>query len=72
MTTPQPFDRIAAADVAAVLERVAGADLAARGGITIISVDAVRDKVGERWERNRAAVWAYVQRRMGEHLQPGD
>jgi hypothetical protein len=72
VTTPQPFDRIAAADVAAVLERVAGADLAARGGITIISVDAVRDKVGERWERNRAAVWAYVQRRMGEHLQPGD
>lgn len=72
MTHDQPLDRIAAADVAAVLERVAGAELAARGAITIISVDAVREKVGERWERNRAAVWAYVQRRMGEHLQPGD
>ncbi|WGM39280.1 hypothetical protein [Caulobacter sp. NIBR1757] len=72
MTHASPLDRIAAADVAAVLERVGGADLAARGAITIISVDAVREKVGERWERNRGAVWAYVQRRMGEHLQPGD
>ncbi len=72
VTTPAPHDRIAATDVAAVLERVAGAELAARGAITVISIDAVRDTVGDRWARNRAAVWAYVQRRMGEHLQPGD
>ena len=72
VTSASPLDRIAATDVAAVLERVAGTDLAARGAITVISVEAVRDKVGDRWERNRAAVWAYVQRRMGEHLQPGD
>ncbi|HYE44150.1 MAG TPA: hypothetical protein VEA44_00090 [Caulobacter sp.] len=69
---PPSNDRIAATDVAAILERVAGADLAARGAINIISVDAVRAKVGERWERNRSGVWAYVQRRMAEHLQPGD
>ncbi|MBX3479260.1 MAG: hypothetical protein KF842_02595 [Caulobacter sp.] len=72
MTKPTSPHRIAAADVAAVLERVSGAELAAQGGINIISVEAIRDKTGSRWERSRSAVWAYVQRRMGEHLQGGD
>jgi len=69
---PPPQDRIAATDVASILERVAGAELAARGAINIISVEAVRAELGERWERNRAGVWSYVQKRMAEHLQPGD
>ena len=69
---PPSQDRIAATDVASILERVAGAELAARGAINIISIEAVRSEVGERWERNRAAVWSYVQKRMAEHLEPGD
>lgn len=54
------------------MEHLAGSELAAQGGITVISVEAIRNKVGHRWERNRAAVWAYVQRKKSEHLQPGD
>lgn len=69
---PPSQDRIAATDVASILERVAGAELAARGSINIISVEAVRNELGDRWERNRASVWSYVQKRMAEHLQPGD
>jgi GGDEF domain-containing protein len=69
---PSPLNRIAAADVAAVLERVSGVELAAQGGINVISVEAIRDKVGGRWEKSRPGVWAYVQMRMAEHLQSGD
>ena len=65
-------DRIAAADAAAALERVAGADLAARGAVNIISVEAVRAVAGSRWERSRQGVWAFVQKRLDEHLSPHD
>jgi hypothetical protein len=65
-------DRIAAADAAAALERVAGADLAARGAVNIISVEAVRAVSGPRWERSRSGVWAFVEKRLDEHLSPHD
>ncbi len=55
-----------------MLERVAGTDLAAGGGVNIISVEAIRDKVGDRWERSRDAVWAYVERRLADHLSHQD
>ncbi|ATQ42592.1 hypothetical protein [Caulobacter mirabilis] len=60
--------RLSAADVAAVLDRFGGHDLLARGSVTVISLAAIRDRTGDRWPRRRADVWAYVERRLDEHL----
>jgi len=61
-------DRLSAADVAAVLDRFGGHDLLARGSVNVISLAAIRDRAGDRWPRKRADVWAYVDRRLAEHL----
>lgn len=63
-----PVERLNAADVAAVLERFGGHDLMGRGAVNIISLAAIRDRSGDRWPRKRPDVWAYVERRLAEHL----
>lgn len=63
-----PVERLNAADVAAVLERFGGHDLMGRGAVNIISLAAIRDRSGERWPRKQPDVWAYVERKLAEHL----
>ncbi|MDO8295693.1 MAG: hypothetical protein Q7T19_04545 [Caulobacter sp.] len=63
-----PIDRLNAADVAALLERFGGHDLMGRGAVNIISLAAIRDRSGDRWLRKRPDVWAYVERKLAEHL----
>ena len=65
---PKTIERITAGGAAAALERLAGTDLVERGCVTIISVDAIRQRSGDRWPRKRDAVWAYVGKRFDEHL----
>src|SRR5215217_2353328 len=60
--------RLNAADVSAVLDRFGGHDLLARGAVNVISLAAIRDRAGDRWPRKRPDVWAYVERRLDEHL----
>ncbi|MFZ4607603.1 MAG: hypothetical protein ACOYM5_15245 [Caulobacter sp.] len=63
-----PVDRLNAADVAAMLERFGGHDLMGRGAVNIISLAAIRDRSGDRWPRKQPDVWAYVERKLAEHL----
>ncbi len=63
-----PVDRLNAADVAALLERFGGHDLMSRGAVNVISLAAIKDRSGERWPRKRPDVWAYVERKLAEHL----
>ena len=62
------IERITAGGAAAALERLAGTDLVERGCVTIISVEAIRKRSGERWPRKRDAVWAYLGKKFDEHL----
>lgn len=62
------LDRLNAADVAALLERFGGHDLMGRGAVNIISLTAIRERSGDRWARKRPDVWAYVERKLAEHL----
>jgi hypothetical protein len=67
---PDPKDpvRIASTDSRTILERLAGTDLVQRGSVTVVSVEAIRERAGQRWERKRDDVWAYVERKFDEHL----
>ncbi|WP_340645363.1 hypothetical protein [Phenylobacterium sp.] len=62
------IERITAGGAAAALDRLAGTDLVERGCVTIISVEAIRKRSGDRWPRKRDAVWAYLGRKFDEHL----
>jgi hypothetical protein len=66
------IDHIAAGGAVAALERLAGSDLIERGSVIIISVEAIRDRAGDRWPRKRADVWAFVSKRLDEHLSAHD
>ncbi|MDB5475507.1 MAG: hypothetical protein JWP49_1018 [Phenylobacterium sp.] len=65
---PNEVVRIASADSRTILERLSGTDLVERGCVTVISVEAIRERAGPRWERKRDDVWAYVERKFDEHL----
>jgi hypothetical protein len=72
-SNPAPeIDRMESADAAAMLDRFAGGDLIQRGSVNVISVEAIRARSGERWGRKRDAVWAYVERKLNEHLAHQD
>ncbi len=64
--------RIQSSDTADLLERLALTDLLEAGALNVISLSAVRDRLGERWERKKADVWAYVERCMARYLAPQD
>ncbi|WP_374571002.1 hypothetical protein [Phenylobacterium sp.] len=51
---------------------MAGSDLVERGCVTVISVEAIQERAGDRWPRRRDDVWAYVARKLDEHLSHQD
>ena len=58
-------------DLRAALERLALTGVVDRGCVTVIGLDAVRDRLGERWEARRERIWegvnAHLARRLGPH-----
>lgn len=67
-----PITKITALDAGAVLERLAGSDRLERGAVFIISVEAIRDRSGDRWDRKRDDVWGYLDRKLNEYLSYQD
>ncbi|MBI1200824.1 MAG: hypothetical protein GC203_23415 [Phenylobacterium sp.] len=75
MAAPQvsmTVTKITATDAAAVLERLAGSDRIERGAVFVISVEAIRERSGDRWPRKRDDVWIYLSRKLNEHLSYQD
>jgi hypothetical protein len=64
--------KITAADAASVLERLAGSDRVERGAVFVISVEAIRDRSGDRWPKRRDDVWGYLARKLNEYLSYQD
>lgn len=75
MSRPQvsvTVTKITATDAAAVLERLSGSDRVERGAVFVISVEAIRERSGDRWPRKREDVWVYLNRKLNEHLSYQD
>jgi hypothetical protein len=72
MPPEAPITRLEAANARAVLEKVSESGLIAERRVAIVSVAAIRDRSGPRWERRREDVFAYVERKMREHVSHAD
>lgn len=75
MTAPQSgltVTKITAVHAAAVLERISGSDRMERGAVFVISVEAIRERSGDRWARKREDVWGYLSRKLNEYLSYQD
>lgn len=55
-------DRLAAADGAAMLEHLEGSPLIAEGRVALISLEAVRERMADRWPYKREQVWEQIER----------
>jgi len=70
---PADITRITAvADASAVLDRLAGSDRLDRGAVFIVSVEAIRERSGDRWDKKRDDVWGYLGRKLNEYLSYQD
>ena len=55
-----------------VLERLALDRLVHGGGVVVIGLDAVRDRLGARWPAKRELVWEWIERRFERRAHPTD
>ena len=75
MSAPQvglTVTKITAVEAAAVLERLKGSDRVEKGAVFVISVEAIRERSGDRWEKKRDDVLTYLHRKLNEHLSYQD
>jgi hypothetical protein len=65
-------DRITAAGASDVLDRLGNPALLNAGLVSVIGLDAIRRKLGDRWPIKRAQVWDHVERELERTLSPAD
>jgi hypothetical protein len=63
-------DRIASAAALDMLDRLQDPALLASGAVNLIGLDAIRAKLGDRWESKRARVWEHVEREIERTIGP--
>ena len=71
-STESRVDRIAAAAARDTLDRLRDGDLLQSGAVNLIGLDAIRSKIGERWEAKRARVWEHAEREIQRTIGPAD
>ena len=64
------MERLTSADLREMLEKIEPS--IAAGCVTVVSVEAIRDRSGQRWDRKREQVGAFVERTFARLSQPGD
>jgi hypothetical protein len=65
-------DRIASVAAIDTLERLQDPTLLASGAVNLIGLDAIRTKLGDRWDSKRARVWEHVEREIERTIGPSN
>ncbi len=65
-------DRITTAGASDVLDRLSHPALIGAGLVTVIGLDAIRRKLGDRWPIKRAQIWDHVERELERTLSAAD
>lgn len=63
---------ITATDAGPVLERLSASDRVERGAVFVLSLEAIKERSGERWPKKSDDVWGYLIRKLNEHLSYQD
>jgi len=63
-------DRIATAEALATLDRLRDSELLASGAVNLIGLEAIRAKLGDRWEPKRPRIWEHVEREIERTVGP--
>lgn len=58
------LDRINSASTRDTLERIGTPELLAAGGINLIGLEAIREQLGQRWERKAPSIWEHLEREL--------
>ena len=69
---PTRADRITAAGASDILDRISNPALLSAGLVSVIGLDAIRRKLGDRWAAKRAQIWDHVERELERTLGPAD
>jgi hypothetical protein len=64
--------RLTSADASAVFERLTENGAIARGGVSIIGLDSVRERLDDRWARKQEVVWDQLEAAAQRHLAESD
>src|SRR5690348_8469887 len=66
------IDRVVSSDAREALGRLNGSDVLNAGGVNMIGLEAIRTKLGDRWQAKRMRVWEHVERELEKRLGPYD
>lgn len=66
-----PVERFSSEDLGSLLERFQASGMLEEGRINLIGLDAIAERLGDRWEGRREQVYQHVERTLGKHLENG-
>lgn len=64
-------ERFSSDDLGALLERFQASGMLEEGRINLIGLDAIADRLGDRWEARREQVYQHVERTLSKHVESG-
>ncbi|WP_284223077.1 hypothetical protein [Brevundimonas denitrificans] len=65
------IERFSSEDLGSMLERFQSSGMLDEGRINLIGLDAIADRLGDRWEGRREQIYQHVDRSLGKHLESG-
>lgn len=66
-----PVERFSSEDLGPLLERFQASGMLEEGRINLIGLDAIADRLGDRWEGRREQIYQHVERTLGKHIESG-
>ncbi len=67
----QSIERFSSEDLGSLLERFQASGMLDEGRINLIGLDAIAERLGDRWEARREQIYQHVDRSLAKHLESG-
>lgn len=64
-------ERFSSEDLGSLIDRFQASGMLEEGRINLIGLDAIAERLGDRWEGRREQIYQHVERTLGKHLESG-